>query len=276
MSTMDKYMKANQRLWNAWTPHHVQSEFYDVEGFKAGRQRRRHAFDVLETRLLGDVTGKSLLHLQCHFGLDSIAWAQRGAVVTGVDFADEAIKAARTLAAEMGVPTTFVHSNIYDLAANLDGQFDIVFTSHGVLPWLPDLDAWAEVVAHFLKPGGVFCLIEGHPFAFIFDDRRKQPELRLMYPYFQGPEPIREEHEGSYAAPDAPLHSVEHAWLHSMADILGALLRAGLRLTSFEEYQYVAWAMFPWMEERPDGAWQFPRGAGHIPLMFSLTATKDV
>jgi len=275
MDRMDKYVKANQRLWNAWTLHHVRSEFYDVEGFKAGRQRRRQAFDALEIHLLGDVTGKSLLHLQCHFGLDSFAWARRGAVVTGVDFADEAIKAARGLAGEMGVPATFVHSNVYDLPANLGGQFDIVFTSHGVLGWLPDLEAWAKVVAHFLTPGGVFCLIDGHPFALIFDDRHKEPELRLLYPYFQGPEPVREEHAGSYAAPDAPLHSVEHIWLHTMSDIIGALIRAGLRLASFEEYPYVAWPMFPWMEERADGAWQFPAGVGHVPLMFSLTATKD-
>jgi SAM-dependent methyltransferase len=272
---MDKYMKANQAMWNAWTPHHVQSEFYDVDGFKAGRTRRRQAFDALEIGLLGDVAGKSLLHLQCHFGLDSIAWAQRGTTVTGVDFSDVAIDAARALAGEMGVPATFVHSNVYDLPANLTGQFDIVFTSHGVLGWLPDLDAWAVVVAHFLKPGGVFCLIEGHPFALIFDDRRKDPELRLLYPYFHGPEPIREEHPGSYAAPAAPLHSVEHIWLHTLSDIIGALVRASLRILSFDEYPYVAWPMFPWMEERTDGAWQFPNGAGQLPLMFSLTATRD-
>ena len=271
---MEKYMKANQAMWNAWTPYHVRSEFYDVEAFKAGRPRRRQAFDTLEVGLLGDVAGKSLLHLQCHFGLDSIAWAQRGATVTGVDFSDVAIDAARALAGEMGVSATFVHSNVYDLPANLAGQFEIVFTSHGVIGWLPDLDAWAKVVAHFLKPGGVFCIIEGHPFAFIFDDRRQAPELRLLYPYFHGREPIREEHAGSYAAPGAPLHSVEHIWLHRVSDIIGAFVRAGLRITSFEEYAYVAWPMFPWMEERADGAWQFPGGAGHIPLMFSLTATK--
>jgi SAM-dependent methyltransferase len=272
---MDEYMKANQAMWNAWTPHHVRSEFYDVEGFKAGRQRQRHAFDTLEIGLLGDVTGKSLLHLQCHFGLDSLAWARRGAVVTGVDFSDVAIEAARALAAETGVPASFVCSDVYDLPAHLSGEFAIVFTSLGVLGWLPDLDAWAKVVAHFPAPGGVFCLIEGHPFALIFDDRRAEPELRLLYPYFHDREPIREEHPGSYAAPSAPLHSVEHIWLHRMSDILGALLRAGLRITSFEEYPYVAWPMFPWMEQRADGAWQFPGGAGHIPLLFSLTATRD-
>lgn len=273
---MDRYLKANQEMWNTWTRYHVDSEFYDVEGFKAGKSRRRSGLDDLEIELLGDVTGKSLLHLQCHFGLDTIAWARRGATVTGVDFAGEAIKAARSLAAEVGVDATFVHSNLYDLPHNLSGQYDIVFTSHGVLGWLPDLNGWAQVIAHFLKPGGAFYIIEGHPFALIFDDRRTDGELRFQYPYFHGPEPIQEEHAGSYAAPDAPIHSVEHIWLHTVADIIGALVRAGLRITSFEEYPFVGWAMFPWMEQRPDGSWQLPGGRGTLPLMFSLTATRDL
>ncbi len=271
---MDDYLRSNRELWNAWTPYNVRSAFYDVEGFKAGRQRRRSVLDALETELVGDVHGKSLLHLQCHFGLDSLAWARRGATVTGVDFAQEAIKAARQLAAETGARATFVESDVYDLPANLDGRFDVVFTSHGVLGWLPDLDRWARVVAHFLAPGGRFHLIEAHPFAFLFDDRRTEPGLRLLYPYFHGPEPLREERQGSYAAPDAPIHSVEHTWLHTLADVIGALLRAGLRIEAFAEYPYMAWAMFPWMELREDGAWQLPGGAGSLPLMFSLTASS--
>lgn len=221
------------------------------------------------------MTGKSLLHVQCHFGIDTIAWARRGAIVTGIDFAAEAIQAARALATEVSVPATFVHSNVYDLRENLQGQFDIVFTSHGVLGWLPDLCEWAKVIAHFLKPGGTFCLIEGHPFALIFDDRRTDTELRLLYPYFQGPEPIREEHDGSYAAPDAPIRSVEHIWLHTMAEIIGSLVRAGLHIQSFEEYPFVGWAMLAWMQQRPDGCWQLPGGRGDLPLMFSLTARRD-
>jgi len=271
---MHKHVKANQELWNSWTPHHVQSDFYDVEGFKAGRRRRRVGLDQLEIDLVGDVRGASLLHLQCHFGLDTIAWAQRGAAATGIDFSHEAIRAARALASEMGVPATFVHSDVYELPRHLDGQFDIVFTSHGGLGWLPDLDAWARVVAHFVAPGGRFHLIEGHPFALIFDDRRTDPELRLLYPYFNGPEPIVEEMEGSYAAPDAPLHSVQHIWLHTLADIIGALLRAGLRIMTFAEYPFVGWKMFPWMEQRADGCWQLPGGRGDLPLMFSLSAAK--
>lgn len=269
----ERYVRANRDLWNAVTPHHVASRFYDVEGFKAGRARRRTGLAELEGALVGDVQGKTLLHLQCHFGIDTIGWAQRGAIVTGVDFAGEAIRAARRLAEEMAVPATFVESDVYDLPENLDGRFDVVFTSHGVLGWLPDLERWARVVAHFLAPGGHFHVIEAHPFAWVFDDLRPDGELKVLYPYFQGPEPLRFEREGSYAAPDAPVHSVEHTWVHPLSEIIGALLRAGLRLESFAEYPYVAWAMFPWMEERADGAWQLPGGAPTLPLMFSLCAS---
>jgi len=273
---MDKYVKANQDLWNAWTPHHVTSAFYDVDGFKAGDPRRRRVgLDDLEIALIGDVRGATLLHLQCHFGLDTIAWAKRGAVVTGIDFSQEAIHAARTLASEMRVPATFVHSDVYELPQRLDGRFDIVFTSHGVLGWLPDLEAWARVVAHFVTPGGRFDLIDAHPFALLFDDRRDDGELRLLYPYFNGSQPIVEEMDGSYAAPGAPLHSVQHIWLHTMADIIAALLRAGLRLTALAEYPFVGWKMFPWMEQRTDGCWQLPGGRCDLPLMFSLAAVKD-
>jgi hypothetical protein len=131
------------------------------------------------------------------------------------------------------------------------------------------------VVAASLERGGTFCLIEAHPFAMIFDNRRTDAQLRLEYPYFGGTEPVREEYPGSYAAPEAPIHSVEYVWLHPLSDVLGSLLRAGLRITSFQEYPYVAWAVFPWLEQREDGAWQFPGAQGSLPLMFSLTARKD-
>ena len=270
----ERYVRANRDLWNAVTPHHVASQFYDVEGFKAGRPRRRTGLDALEVALVGDVRGKTLLHLQCHFGLDTICWAQRGAIVTGVDFSGEAVHAARRLATEMGVPATFVESDVADLPGNLHGSFDVVFTSHGVLGWLPDLERWAQVIAHFLAPGGRLHLIEAHPLTWVFDDARTDGELKVVFPYFQGPEPLRFEREGSYAAPDAPVHSIEHTWMHPLSDVIGALLRAGLRLESFAEYPFVAWAMFPWMEERADGAWQLPGGAGTLPLMFSLSASK--
>jgi hypothetical protein len=144
-----------------------------------------------------------------------------------------------------------------------------------VLGWLPDLERWARVIAHFLAPGGRLHVIEAHPFSLIFDDRREDRELRLLYPYFGGPEPFREEREGSYAAPDAPIHSVEHVWIHPLAEVFGSLLRAGLSIEAFAEYPYAGWPIVPWMEQRADGAWQFPGGAGSLPLMFSLSASKQ-
>jgi SAM-dependent methyltransferase len=274
VSESDAYRESNRHLWNAWTPYHVGSAFYDVEGFKAGRPPSGTALDALEADLVGDVAGASLLHLQCHFGLDTLRWARRGAMVTGVDFAEAAIEAARALAAETAIRATFVLSDVYDLPERLQGQFDVVFTSHGVLGWLPDLERWGRVIAHFLKPGGRLCLIEAHPVALLFDEGRTDRELRLLYPYFGGPEPIRTEQVGSYAVPDAPVRGVEYLWLHPLSAVLGALLRAGLRIDSFAEYPHAAWAIFPWMERGADGVWRLPDGAGSLPLMFSVTATK--
>ncbi len=273
---MRRYREANRQTWNAWTPYHIESGFYDIEGFKKGQRRDRAGNDALEIDAVGDVVGKSLLHLQCHFGLDTLSWARRGATVTGVDFAEESIRTARALAAELGIQATFVHSDIYDLPNRLDGEFDIVFTSHGVLCWLPDLEAWAQVIARFLRPGGFFHLIDGHPFANIFDDKRSDRELRPSYPYFHETEPIRSEGDGSYAAPNAPIHSVSYQWAHSMGETITSLIRAGLRIESLNEYPFVGWAMFPWMTERPDGLWELPPGQKSIPLMFAIKASKPI
>jgi SAM-dependent methyltransferase len=274
---MEEYVEANRQLWDAWARINLTSSFYDVEGFVAGRGQD---LDAISLATVGDVRGKSLLHLQCHFGMDTLRWARRGATVTGIDFSAEAIAAARALTAHMAVPATFVHSDVYELPSKLDGSFDVVFTSHGALCWLPDLDRWAQVVAHFLAPGGALSVVDAHPVTMIFNDRLKDPELQLLYPYFHGREPIREEHPGCYAVPDAPIASVEHVWLHTISDIIGGLARAGLRIESFEEYPYLSWRFFPWMEQGPDGWWRLPvhegvpLGPGSLPLMFSLRATK--
>ena len=272
---MDEHVEANRRLWDAWTRINLRSEFYGVDDFAAGRGRD---LDPVVLGCVGDVRGKSLLHLQCHFGMDTIRWAQHGARVTGVDFSPEAIVAARDLAQRMAVPARFVESDVYEVPSRVDGRFDVVFTSHGALCWLPDLDRWARVVAHFLAPGGVFCVVDAHPVLLIFNDRLTEPDLRLLYPYFHGPEPIREEHRGCYSDPSAPIQSVEHVWLHTLSDTIGALLRAGLRIESFQEYPFLGWRFFPWMEEGADGWWYLPEreglptSRGSLPLMFSLTA----
>lgn len=267
---MREHVESNRRMWDAWTPYNVASDMYDVPGFKAGRD----TISATQAAAVGDVAGKSLLHLQCHFGLDTLSWARRGARVTGVDFSPAAIRAARELAAETGIPATFVESDVLELPTALDGVFDVVFTTVGALCWLPDLEAWARVVGHFLAPGGVLFVQDAHPFLQIFDDRRTDGELRLLYPYFHGREAVREEHGGCYTTPDAPIQSVEHVWLHRMDEILGAVLRAGLRITLFAEHPFIAWRFLPWMIRRPEGGFALP-GADHLPLMFSLKAVKD-
>ena len=276
---MDESLKANRELWNTWTRVNLESPLYNVEAFASGRSATD--LDPIARAGPGDVRGKSLLHLQCHFGMDTIRWAWHGATVTGADFSEEAITAARALAGRMGVPARFIHSDLYELPSKLDGRFDVVFTSHGVLGWLPDLERWARVIAPFLAPGGIFYIVEVHPVVLLFNDRLKAPELRLLYPYFHGPEPFRAEHDGCYADPDAPIKSVEHVWLHTMSDIIGSLIRAGLRIESFEEYPFLGWRFFPWMERGADGWWRLPSheglplGQGSLPLMFSLKARKD-
>ena len=267
---MDTFLTANRALWNRWTPFHIASRFYDVEGFKAGRE----TLDPVVLAGLGDVRDKSLLHLQCHFGLDTLSWARHGAAVTGIDFSEEAINNARTLAHACSLDATFVHSNLYELPQRLTGHFDRVFTSHGVLSWLPDLDGWARVIAHFLKPGGMFFIAEVHPVVLMYDDRRADTTLRLRYPYFHQQTPLQVEEKGSYAVPDAPVEGTAYYWIHSLSDLLGALLRAGLHLTSFNEYPFMAWAYLPWMEQRDDGYWELPLDTADLPLMFSLSATK--
>jgi SAM-dependent methyltransferase len=262
-------MKSNENLWDHWTELHEKSDFYNVVGFKAGKL----TLCDIEKEELGDVAGKSLLHLQCHFGLDTLSWARLGASVTGVDFSDKAIARAKSLSEETGIPATFVRSNVYDLPGNLSGQFDIVYTSYGVLWWLPDIEKWAKVVAHFLKPGGTFLLVEFHPIASVYD-MDDSGELKAMYPYFSRPQPLTFQVQGSYAASDPDYRGVEYGWNHSMGEYVTSLIEAGLRIESLREYPVAHWRMFPNMEQGADGLWRLPGAMGEIPLMFSLKATR--
>ncbi len=266
---MNEYMESNRRLWDAWTGYHVNSEFYDVQGFKAGRI----TLLSIERQALGDVNGKSLLHLQCHFGLDTLSWARLGARVTGVDFSPEAIRVACALSEELGIEANFVLSNLYDLPQALSGEFDIVFTSYGVLSWLPDIERWAQIVAHYLRPGGTFFVVEEHPFATMFEGGEKASDLQLAYPYF-GDGPMRFDIRGSYADPTADVHGVEYGWQHNLSDIVNSLIAAGLRITEMREYPFGAWSKFRFMEKHADGWWHLPGRFQQIPLTFSLRATK--
>ncbi len=163
---MDEYRRANQDLWDEYTRINAASSMYDLAGFKAGR----NALHPLEIQELGDVRGKSLLHLQCHFGMDTLTWARLGAQVTGVDFAPDAVRLARSLAGELGLAARFIQSDLYDLPNHLDETFDIVFTSYGALTWLSDIPGWAQVAARYVRPGGTFYIAEFHPAACMFSD----------------------------------------------------------------------------------------------------------
>jgi SAM-dependent methyltransferase len=265
-------MDANRRLWDAWTPAHASSEFYDVDSFLAGRD----TIDAVEAEGVGDVTGKTLLHLQCHFGLDTMSWARRGAsAVTGVDFSHQAVALARSLASELDLPARFVETDVLDTLDQLDGErFDVVFTSHGALSWLADLRPWAEVVAGALKPGGTFFVAEHHPSLWVFDEGVEDRELVFRYGYFDR-ETLREEQTGSYAAPDSGVETVSYSWQHTFEELVGSLIGAGLRVTGLREYPYLSFSWFPYMEKGADGFWRLPAGMPDIPLMYSLTATRD-
>ena len=272
---MDDALRANRDLWDAWTGIHTASEFYDVPSFRDGRQPIRLA--GYEREEIGPVAGKSLLHLQCHFGLDTLSWARLGANVTGADFSERAVESARALAAEIGVPATFVLSNLYDLPDALEGEFDIVYTSRGVLGWLPDVAGWARVAARFVKPGGTFYVTEIHPAAQVFENDGVAPgELRLAYPYWSHAEPLTFDVHGSYADPDAATDPtlVEHGWDHSLGEIVTALIHAGLRIEFLHEFDFCEWKL-DFLVEGDDGRWRLPDGTkGQLPLFFSIRASK--
>lgn len=268
--TMDTYLETNQLHWNDVTPQHVASESYDVASFKAG-QNTLHSVEIDE---LGDVAGKSLLHLQCHFGVDTLSWARLGADVTGVDFAGEAIATARSLASELGMSARFVCSNIYDLPKALDGQFDIVFTSYGVLAWLPDLTKWAEVITHFLKPGGVFYIAESHPFGDIFESTSETGDLAWTNPYFNKPEPESYECDCTYAGAK-PTQTTCYEWSHSLGEVINVLIGAGLRIEHVHEFPFCMYRRFACMTKGADGWWRLPEAYGDMPMLFSIKAVKE-
>jgi SAM-dependent methyltransferase len=269
---LDDYFKANRALWNEYTPIHARSKFYDLPAFKAGRNSLQ-AFEIEE---LGDVAGKSLLHLQCHFGMDTLSWARLGARVTGVDFSDEAIGLAEDLALELNLDAQFICANVYELPDVMQGKFDIVYTSGGVLTWLPDLPRWAGVIAHFLKQGGTFYMAEIHPFSQVFDDGEGVSVFKIRYPYFSPPGPLIFDVEGSYADRAAQINQkVVYEWVHSLSDLLNALIAAGLRIEFLHEFPFTIYPQLPeLMEQGPDGLFHFKDGGISLPLLFSLKASR--
>lgn len=265
---MDEYLNSNRRLWDEWTHINSRSNLYQLEDFKAGANK----LNPLEREEVGEVAGKSLLHLQCHFGMDTLSWARLGAQVTGVDFSPEAVKLARQLSAELNIPARFIESDIYQLPEVLDEQFDIVYTSYGVLTWLPDIKRWAEIAASYVRAGGIFYIAEFHPFAWIFDYEAK--DLQVRFPYFQE-EVGGYEVSGSYADTSAVTETkTSYEWAHPLGEIVTALIQAGLQLEFLHEFPYTVYEQFSFVEKADAHYWQLPGGAQTIPLMFSIRAKK--
>jgi SAM-dependent methyltransferase len=268
---MDNYRQANRNMWDEFALIHASSNFYGVEEFKRGCS----SLDSLVLSEMGEVVSKSFLHLQCHFGLDTLSWAREGAQVTGMDFSSEGIRIARGLAEELNIPARFICCDLYDLPEHLDETFDRVFTSYGVLCWLSDIPRWAQIVGHFLKPGGVFYVAEFHPFSNMFKNDGDETSLEMAYPYFNT-EPLEFPVDGSYADPQAKIEQkVEYEWSPRMGEIITGLIDAGLRIEFVHEYPFTCYRHFPFLVEKEAGKWYMPDGMPSIPLTFTQRARKE-
>ncbi len=260
------YKELNKISWNQRTLAHIDSDFYDNESFKQGR----NSLNEIELDLLGDISGKSVLHLQCHFGQDTISLTRLGASATGVDLSDTAIEKAEELAGDTNSSAQFVCSDIYDLPNHLSGQFDIVFTSYGTIGWLPDMDQWAGVIDHFLAPGGQFLIVDFHPFVWTFDDDFK----KIGYNYFNV-EPIHETQEGTYADREAEMTIEYVGWNHPTSEVLNALIGKGLTIRGFHEYNYSPYNCFRHTEEFEPGKFRIKHFGDKFPMVFAVDAIKN-
>ena len=260
----------NQARWDEIAPVHLKA-YKEVALLREGAE----VLDEIELREVGDVAGKSLLHLQCHIGSDTLAWARHGAVVTGVDFSAESIACANRLSEELGLPGTFIHSNIYDLQAMHEGQYDIVYTSKGVLCWLKDLDEWGRIIAHYLKTGGVFYLMESHPIVMALEEE-KSGELSFAYPYFHKAAATEwAAGDPDYADGDyVPTHGSSE-WEWAIGDIVNALIDAGLQLEFVHEYEKLFFRLFPSMTTDDERWFRLPEYAKRLPLLLTLRAGRQ-
>jgi SAM-dependent methyltransferase len=264
---MTEWLDLNRANWDSRVPVHVESEFYDLPGFRAGRDTLR-PFEAAEA---GDVTGKRLAHLQCHIGLDTLSWGRRGAVVSGLDFSAPAIDTARSLASSLGIPASFVVSDVYDAAAAFGGaRFDIVYTGVGALVWLPSVTRWASVVASLLAPGGFLYLVEGHPFVQVLEET-EAGSLAVSYDYFDS-SPQVEDYPFTYT--DGPELTQQRSvqFQHSLGSIVTALSEAGLRIEFLHEFEYETFQRFPGLEAGASGSYRVPAGRPRVPMQFSLRA----
>ena len=265
MSQFDIYFKENKNLWNQRTAVHKDSAFYDLAGFKAGA----NVLAPIELNEIGEVKGRSLLHLQCHFGMDTLSLSRMGAKCVGIDLSDDAVTLARELNNELKLDAKFICCNVYDTSKYVKDQFDIVFTSYGVIGWLPDLVPWAKMIAEKIKTGGFFYMSEFHPVIWMFDD-----EFTHIKYYYENREVIVTENEGTYTDRNADIKGKEYSWNHSISEVLNALINAGLKIEFFNEHMYSPYPCFRNVVETEEGKWHVKGMEGKIPMVYSLRARK--
>lgn len=264
----NKFEDANQRMWDELAPVHYRS--YGLDRLRKGQT----LIDDIQITEMGDVKGKSLLHLQCHIGSDTLSWALHGAEVTGIDFSEQSIKFAKRLSEELQLEAEFIHSNIYDIEKHLNRQFDIVYTSQGVLCWLKDIKEWARLIVKYLKPGGLFYIMESHPIRNIFLDTKTGP-LEIAYSYFHSDKAIEwNDDKPDYSDSTFVYRKPSYEWAWTLSDIINSLISAGLTIELLNEYDKAFDKNFPDMVKESDGWWYYPAYRGKLPLIFTLKARK--
>ncbi|MCL3779251.1 class I SAM-dependent methyltransferase [Prolixibacteraceae bacterium JC049] len=256
----------NRASWNELTSLHIDSDFYDLEGFKKEKSSLNH----IELEELGDITNKKLLHLQCHFGMDTLSLARLGAEVVGVDISDASINQAQQLSTELQISAKFIRSNIYDIEQHLDDQFDIVFTSYGAINWLNDLNKWAQIISRYLKPNGTFYMVEFHPFTYTLND-----DAEIVDSYFKTTS-LETTVESSYTDnSDVSKNNLKHIeWHHSLSEVLNSLISNGLSIEFLNEFPYQVYNCFPNLIEIEKGKWVSKKHGGKVPYMYSIKAIK--
>jgi SAM-dependent methyltransferase len=230
-----------------------------------------NTLSATEREELGDVSGKKLIHLQCNTGADTLSLARMGATVTGVDLVPENVHYARRLATDLGIADArFLECNVLDLMDVHHETYDVVYTTEGVLSWLPDLYLWARNVRHVLAQDGFLYLLDGHPTYMVWDET-KLPELLIRYPYFAKPAD-RDEWIGGYAA--EPRRATNYSWMYTLGEVVTALSQAGLHVEWLREFDWLYYQCSAERQERDEaGGWVYPELRGKLPFTFSLKAT---
>ena len=262
-----KYFEVNRNTWNKKVDIHKNSAFYDLDGFKKGKS----SLNSFELKALGNVKGKDLLHLQCHFGQDTLSLSRMGANCTGIDLSDSGIAMAKSLNKALDLNANFVTSNVYDVPQNVPGNFDIVFTSYGVIGWLPDLDKWAAIISEKLRSGGFFYMVEFHPIIWMFD--YLENPVKMKYPYHNG-DVIYEEYKGTYTDENASIISKEYGWNHGLGEVVTALTKAGLEIAYLNELDESPYDCLPNMKKTSNGMYVLKDHERLFPMLFELKAVK--